>query len=86
MPFQVILPTSDDHPFRCLSVLLLLLSLFSLPSPPPLPPLNHTSQIETRQGQPGGTVVKCVCSASVGWGSQIRIPGADLRTTHQATL
>ena len=26
----------------------------------------------------GGTVVKCARSASAGWGSQLRIPGADM--------
>ena len=31
-------------------------------------------------------VIKSACSASAAWGSPIRIPGADLRTTWQAML
>ena len=38
------------------------------------------------QGLAGGVVVKLVCSALVAWGSQVRIPGADLHTAHQAML
>ena len=32
------------------------------------------------RGQPSGVVVKSACSASVVWGSQVRILGADLHT------
>ena len=28
--------------------------------------------------QPGGTAVKCASSASVAWGSSVRIPGTDM--------
>ena len=30
------------------------------------------------RGQPGGAAVKFTCSASVTWGSPVRIPGADM--------
>ena len=33
---------------------------------------------------PGCLVVKFMCSASVAWGSQVQILGADLRTTHHS--
>ena len=29
-------------------------------------------------GQPGGAAVKCACSTLAGWGSLVRIPGADV--------
>ena len=37
-------------------------------------------------GQPGGIVVKFVCSTSAAQGLQIQIPGADLYTAYQAML
>ena len=36
--------------------------------------------------RPGGIVVKFLCSPSVARGSWVWIPGADLRTAHQAVL
>ena len=38
------------------------------------------------RGQPGGIVVKFVCSASAAQGSQVQIPGMDLDTAHHAML
>ena len=46
-------------------------------------PLLH---IRTEGSRPGGTVVKFVHSALVARGSQVRIPGTDVHTTHQAML
>ena len=40
------------------------------------PHIRHIKQ--SIWGQPGGTVVKCVRSASVAQGSQVRILGADM--------
>ena len=37
-------------------------------------------------GQPGGVVVKFVCSTSAAQGSSISIPGTVLHTAHQAML
>ena len=37
-------------------------------------------------GQPGGLVVKFAHSASAAQGSQVWIPGTDLRITHKAML
>ena len=34
--------------------------------------------------QPSSIVVKFACSALAAWGSQVRIPGADLSTAYQA--
>ena len=38
------------------------------------------------QGRPGSIVVKFTCSTSAAQDSQVRIPGVDLHTTHQAML
>ena len=38
------------------------------------------------RGQPGGVMVKFMCSALVARGSRVWIPGADLHITHPATL
>ena len=42
-------------------------------------PSHSRSLIENKsQGQPGGAAIKCACSASAAWGSQVRVPGADM--------
>ena len=46
----------------------------------------HTKMLLTSGGQPGGSVVKFACSASLARGSQVQLPGVDLRTTYQAML
>ena len=51
--------------------------LKSLATPP--------SKMESR-GQPSGIVVNFVHTASAAQGSQVRIPGTDLHTVHQAML
>ena len=43
---------------------------------------NHSSQ----GGQPGGVMVKFALSTLAVQGSQARIPGADLHTSHQTML
>ena len=37
-------------------------------------------------GQPGGAVLKFVCSTSLGWGLWVWIPGMDLCTAYLAML
>ena len=39
-----------------------------------------------RRGWPGGVVFNFTCSTLMAWGLQVRIPGADLHTAHQAML
>ena len=40
----------------------------------------------TREGLPGGIVVKLACSDSADWGSWVWILGMDLHPAHQAGL
>ena len=48
--------------------------------------IKTLTQKDICRGWPCGVVVKFACSALVAWGSQVWIPGADLRTTYQAML
>ena len=56
------------------------------------PPYSHPKNVPVSlserkpRGQPCGTVVKFVCSASAAQGSWLRIPGTDIHTVHQAML
>ena len=43
-------------------------------------------KVGKNRSQPGGAVVKIVCSVSAAQGSLVRIPVADLRTAYQAML
>ena len=43
--------------------------------------------IKIKKGaQPSDVVAWFVCSTLAAWGSQVRIPGTDVHTIHQATL
>ena len=51
--------------------------------------MRQSKQISKMKGigdQPSGIVVKFTCSALGVWGLQVRIPGADVHTNHQAML
>ena len=47
---------------------------------------NKDPNQENNRGWSSGTVVKFVCSPLVAQGSQVRIPGMDLHTTHQVVV
>ena len=49
---------------------------------------NYPGLIKKKKagGQPGGTAVKFPCSVLAARGLLVQIPGADLRTAHQAML